>query len=339
MFRFIIIACLISGISFSANAQKKKKAKYLQVEELNAESFSVWKGKTLAKTKRICIPRTSIHFKTTTNESTTFGRGTNSTTVGAWANVQGVSDETRQALVDEFYEYLVKGIEGLGIEVVPYEQVLASPAFVKFSDKQVDRVLSNKKYGVNQIFTYKNGPHTKSIVGNPGIWNASKKVAKDLEANFMMVDVTLDFTRFSINFKKDKSVFYNAGFVDGYSYDKVYTSTKAKSAAIPQIIIQQSNGALTFGVSNTGAFIGDAKGLSTGIALVKDAKANGLFATNIESYRGKLPEGMRKGIRIGDHMDTGTFVITADDMAFKAAASAALRHYADGLIAAMKANR
>jgi len=204
MYRVLLITALSMIVSIAAEAQKKNKSRYQNIENISAESFGVWKANALKKTKRVFIPRTSIHFKTTTNASVVYGKGTKATTVGAWANLQGISEETRQALTNEFYDYLTSEVKKLGIEIVAYDDFLSASGYAKFADKQIDRDLGNKSFGINEIYTYKNGPHTKPLGGNIGIWGATSKICKELDANAMIVDVTLDFTRFEINFKKDK---------------------------------------------------------------------------------------------------------------------------------------
>lgn len=288
------------------------------VDEINyKKDFDVAGKALIKKCQTAAIAKLALHFKTITNGKASVGKGQNRTTSVTWAMLDGVSEETMQEIADEFYVYVNQKLESeLNIKTIGWDQVVAQEKeYSNIQDKQIDKFWDNKNEGAIVVKTANDGPHTKQIVGNPGIWGAYAKLGKALKANPITIDLVIDFAKFDIELSRRY----------GYSY----TTTSASADIVPEISVQYMSGATGFNsmFSNV-TFIGK-YGEAGIVNLKKNINFPSNFATSIESYNGKMPESMKKSISFGSSLTTGTYIVKADDQLFKAAVLSALKSYID----------
>ncbi len=97
----------------------KQAATFLKATKLTA----------LAGVKRIAISQFRVEFAVANTGKASSSSGGGFTSSRSDITLVGVSDEIRQAIADELYDELVKGLTGAGVEVVPYETLSANERY------------------------------------------------------------------------------------------------------------------------------------------------------------------------------------------------------------------
>lgn len=310
----LAVACLIT--IGTVNAQKS-------IENIDMKKDFEVTAKGLIKKSETIVPvKVAIHFKTITNGKATVGKGQNRTSSTAWAILNGVSEETMQAIADEFATSLNNKLKDINLSIVDYEKVESTKIFPKIEEKQLKKYWDNKNEGAITIKTANGAPHNNQVVGNPGIWMSYAKLGKELKANPVTMDIVVDFANFNIKMKRNY----------GYSY----TSTSASAQMFPEISIQASTGGTGFSIMRSNFTIIGKYGEASLISLKKDINFNHNIAESVEDYSGQIPASMKKMISFGQSLDTGSFVVNADEAEYKKAVLGALEEYADLILMKIK---
>lgn len=328
----LAVVALALTLVLNVNAQKVKgKSNHKDGTQLDLKKDFRVDGKGVAKkAKSVALVKVAVQFKSITKESVSIGKGQHVTSSHAYAILDGVSDATRQEIVNEFSASFSKKLETLGLSIKEWNTVTSSEKWIKVTDKQIKKTYQNKNEGLFEVFTANNGPHTKQVVGNPGIWGAYAKVGKDIEAKPITIDVIVDFASFNIDMKKSSKT-SRAG-----NTETTTTTTSANANVTPLISIQSFNGATGFGMMTSNLTMVGKYGEACIITLRKDIIFNGDYAKSLDPYSGKIPVGMKKKIQFGSNIDTGTYIITADEQKYKEAVLKALDVYSDYLITKLK---
>lgn len=97
--------------------------------------FSVAEGKALKDVKKVAVPLFSVEFVIADNESAqTSGFGsTGRASAAAYYKLIGVSEPDFQAITNALHERFLADLKAAGMEVLPYEQVAASPTYKKLA--------------------------------------------------------------------------------------------------------------------------------------------------------------------------------------------------------------
>ncbi len=292
-----------------------------------SKDFDVAGKSILKKSETAAITKLALHFKTISKASESVGKGQNKTYATAYAILEGVEEQVFQEITDEFAQSFSKKLEGLGISMIGWDKVKATENFEKMKAKQIDREFKSNTTGFEEIYTANNGPYTKQVVGNPGIWGTYAKIGKELGkgTNTIALDIIIDFASFDIDLKR--------------KYSAYYTNTSASANGFPMISVMTNNGAPGLGYMTTNMTTVGKYGEATIITPKKNVlfdDTKGEYAVEVSSYQGKLPERMKQRFTFGDNMTTGTFVIKADAAKYKEAVLGALNKYADFLIENIK---
>ena len=323
----LILGCslFICQMSLAQKGQNLTSVKSISEVDMKKDVKLSNKG-VAKKMKTVAVTKTALHFKEITVGKALAGKGmqerVGSTT---WAILDGVDDELMQSLADEFYHILNQKLQNAGYQTVDWETVTAAKAYEKLSDKEASREMSSKEHGAAQTFTAFNGANTKQLEGNIGTWSQYGKLAKELNAFPLAIDLFIDFAVFDIDLRRRR----------GYKY----TETTASAHVVPEISIKPYLGGETLPIGYAPAYsnisVTQSYGKSTIININKNVSIPGEIASSIDGYSGKLPKKMKRWISIGDNLTTGTFVIHADPELFRKAVLNALSEYTDVLIAKM----
>lgn len=293
------------------------------VEDIDLKKdFDVSGKGIIKKATHIAPVKVAVHFKTISNGKASIGKGQNRTSSTAWAILDGVSEATMQEITDEFAASLNQKLSDLGLSIIEWNKITAAKNYAKVTEKQREKYWDNKNEGALIIKTANDGPHTKQVIGNPGIWGALAKVGKDVGANSLVMDVVVDFANFNIKMKRD--------------YGITYTSTSAQAEMFPEVSIQSSNGGTGFGMMTSSMTFVGKYGEATIITLRKDINFNHNIADAVEDYAGKQPASMKKVISFGSTLNTGSFIVKANEAEYKKAVLGALNQYADFMLEKIK---
>ena len=318
----IIGAIITPFITYSQNKGKTiEQQKSIEDVDLKKDFDVVAKG-LIKKSKQASIAKLSLHFKTITNGKATVGKGQNRSYSTAWAILEGVSEEAMQEIADQFYTDLNGKLEKAGLPMLGWDKVQSAKSFPKVQDKQIDKYWDNKNEGAITVKTANNGPHVRQVVGNIGIWKSLASLGKDIGANPLTIDIIIDFARFDIDMSRRRG-YYNI-------------TTKASSNTYPEISIQAMSGAQAFNTMNSNFTMIGKYGEAGIITLKKNVNFEYEFATELDSYNGKLPTSMKKGISFTSNLTTGTSVIKVNEEKYKEAVLGALNRYADLIILKLK---
>jgi len=316
------------AVVLNVNAQKQKgQEKHKNATELDLKKdIKVTSKGVVKKSKGMALAKVALEFKTISKNSVYIGKGQKTSKSSAYAILGGVSEATMQSIADEFAASFTKKLEALNIPVKDWSTITSSEKWEKVTSKQIDKIYQKQEEGLMEIFTANNGPHTKQVVGNMGIWGAYAKLGKDIGANPVTLDVVIDFANFNMSLKKSVSS-------TGYFDNKEYTTTYASNANVfPQISIETDNGGAGFNLLTTNMTVIGKYGEASIITLNKNVLFNGAYATSVDAYNGKMPTQMKKKISFGQGMSVGTFIIQANEAAYKKAVLDALDIYSDYII-------
>lgn len=282
------------------------------------KGFSVVQPSELKKAQKVAIAKLALHFKVVSSGKARIGHGAMREQAESWAVLDGVSESTLQAIADEFYAYLAQRLaQTAGWQVLPYSEVAGAKAFSRLQEKQIPKTMEVKNEGAVLIKTAFDGPHTRAIMGTPGTWNAYQKVAEELKAHVISIDIVVDFAKFDIELER----FY------GYSY--VYKSVEA--GIVPEISIESMLGEESFkGTFSALTLVSPRAGMAGEIRLMQNVTFPGNYADGIDWY--SSPPPLLKNFSYFRAMPKETFVVKANEQRFKEMALQALKQYADFLV-------
>ncbi|MCS5490087.1 hypothetical protein [Algoriphagus limi] len=285
--------------------------------------------KPIKNSTKAGLVKGSIHFKDITSGAVLLGKGQGRETVTAWAVLEGVSDQTRQEIADEFAASFQEKLASIGgLELTESAAFKSTPTYAKNSEKASKTEDNGKLIGQVKVKTADGMAYNRfDFVFTPGPYS---KIAKESGSDVYSYDIIVDFARFDIEATRWKT--------DGYGPGYDFINTKTSSNVMPQISIKQTNSADRTKLVNTNFTLINEKKQMANILLLKNLFYNENYATEIDAYNGAFPEEINKGISINTR-NTGTFVIKADEAKYKEVVLKALNAYADLIIEQIKAVR
>jgi hypothetical protein len=185
--------------------------------------FRVAEGKALKDVTKVAVPLFSVEFVTADNESAqTSGFGsTGRASTTAHYKLMGVGDPDFQAITTALYERFLADLKAAGMEVLPHEQVAASPTYKKLAAGGTPSPIKSDSaitiappsmpiYGVNKTQTGGNsssaslfGALSQMGAGFGAVGAALDSVAlqKELDASLIEVQMKVNFVQLTNNNK------------------------------------------------------------------------------------------------------------------------------------------
>ncbi len=283
--------------------------------------------KILKKNKKLIVLRGALHFKTIDVGAARIGKGQGATNSVSYAILEGVSETTKKEITQAYHDMLVRKLTALGYSFVDQNQLETSNKYEFLSEKAYDNDMGNKTIGRYQVATAGNYPVFKPAMGNMSVYQASLKMSKQLDVPLLSFDAIIDFARFDIDAKRWKTPGYGPG------YD--FQTTRSDVNILPQIGIQSYNG-MQMNPISSGLSLTDENGRYDFVHLKKNMYVVENYATDIDTYQGKMPESMKRIVTI-NQQTTGTFVVKADEEKYKRLVLEALDAFSDYLIASIEA--
>lgn len=319
----LITAFILSlGVIAQDNAQARGGQSFSSFNDFNPKKdfYCGW-DKAIKKSASAGLLSGSLHFKDITSGSVLLGKGQRRESVVAWAVLEGITDQTRQEIADEFAGMFKKKMESAGIASISEENLKNSKSYPKLVEGANKTEDSGKLIGSVKIKSADQAPYNRyNPLKTPGLYS---KIAKDAAADVYTYDIVIDFARFDIQASRWKS--------DGYGPGYDFINTKTSSDVMPQISIKSTNSADRLKLVTSNLTLINEKKMNSTINLSKNLFYNENYATEIDSYKGEMPEAINKGLSINTRT-TGTFVIKADEKKYKQVVLKALDAYSDLLI-------
>lgn len=330
--RKLYILFLSLGISICALAQKRDIERSRSGEtgksitQLDLKKDFNTQVKILKKEKQLVLLKGAVHFKVIDQGVALVGKGQRRTSDVSYAILEGVSDDTRKEIVEEFNAMLIQKLEGAGFSFTNPDNLESSNKYAMLVEKQMEKTRSSKGVGAYQIETVEDKPLFKPPGGNVTVWNGMIKLSKEVEAPLISYDVIIDFARFDIEASRWKT--------DGYGPGYEFQHSRSEVNILPQIGVQNFNGFQMNGIQS-GFYVMDGKGRYDFVHLSKNVYVRENYALDIDAYKGKIPESMKRLVTIATDI-SGTFVVKADEEKYKRIALEALDAYSDYLVEALQ---
>ena len=302
-------------------AQDKK-----QLKKINKKYNTFEQGKIFAKAKRVAILGDNLRFKIAARQiEEASWKEDNYYKFAFYAVLDGLSDELLQEITNTYHLNLKKRFEELGIEVIPYQELMAAKSYKKLLDKGLkDTENVKKSWGVAYIYNYDRNPYISWSSAGP--FGPHQKIPKELDAVLFNSLVTIDFAEIGIDISK--STKKNGTFGSRKTY------TEAKSSVVPVINIDgytYSSSGLKMHEDNTFLFCINPKGKQMIMKL--DLKPSEIesdieFVEEIEKCQDCQPK-FTKGFLKMMEQGMGTIIIKVDPELYKKAVLDALDQYLD----------
>ena len=324
-----LLILLTIGLGFGLTAQDKKELKELE------DKYGYYSnGKLFEKNDDVAILGANVRFIVAKRKTeTTSWKSESTVKFGAYAVLEGVSDEVFQEIADEYLEMLKMRFADLNMNVLPREELVNSKNYEKLKEKGLNETENVKKaWGVAKTYSGGNGDYI--TWNNAAPFGPHTKVPAELKAVLFNSTVTLNFAFIGIQIDQETSRWANS--------KTVYT--KGEASVVPAVHVvghTYNDKAVALIEDNTYNFAVDPKAKQNNIKLdlnISDIVSEINYAESTESCEGCEPEFAKSYMKIME-AGIGTIVVQADPVKFKEASLDALSKYLDEVFTLYKVER
>lgn len=306
---FLVFPLLLSGLLFAQDAKSIKKKHNVYDH-----------GKIFKKAEKAALAGVNLRFKLVSRETHSEGswKRDDQVTFDSWAVLNGLEESDFQEITEAFEKMWAKKLEGMGLSIVPADEILQAKNYEKLVEKNSkDRETVKKNWGIAKVFSAGDrdffvypmsplGPHAK--------------LAKELDALLCNMHITIDFAYIGFDVKR----YGEGGYKMASGESTIYPVIRIEGMTENQLQVR-TDGTYTNFIKDQS----DAHNVTLETEISSDVE----FAEKIESCNGCVPAYSKSGWQsLSNHATTGSYSIQADPALYKKAVLDALDKYTDELI-------